>query len=111
MAKTLKEKLVEIKRGKKKINSYRFLYNTSADLKRRYKRVMLFMLLYAEGYGYSIMEFELKRKQGKSLKQWNDYILSEGQEIFKNRVLPAMNAKSRHDWFFKDVICWKESNL
>jgi len=110
---TLKRFLNGLKRRYKKVTPKRFLYNTSADLRKKYSSIKVNALLYSTEKGYSMMAFDQRTKKALSLSQWTTKFTRETKayghsvhNILTQRILPAIRNKSGDDWRFISLIGW-----
>lgn len=113
---TLRDRVREIRRKFKHVNSFRYFYNNKRDLQRRIHRVKIWFLIHDMEKGYSIFPMEFKRAMSMSVESWRKLFTKQitigGKTydpifpIFVLKVLPAINVRNASEWKFKTVIGW-----
>lgn len=113
---TLRDRVREIRRKFKHVNSFRYFYNNKRDLKRRLHRIKIWFLIHDMEKGYSIFPIEFKRAVAMGVEQWRRLFTKQitiGERtydpifpIFVLKVLPAINVRNASAWKFKTVIGW-----
>lgn len=103
--KTIREKILTLKRNFPRRTSYGFLYNRKSDLKRKYTNIIMYCLIYSKQKGFSFFVWNPHRR-GKihTALGWNAWINQEGLTIVMDAVLSAINAKGGNDWQFNRLI-------
>ena len=94
-----KDKLDRFKRRNgQQLTRYKFAYRDASQLRRKVNEVYCLMLIASDKWGASILEFRFRRAAQKTPRQWHNFIKDQGIEIFRERVLGAINAKTGDDW-------------
>lgn len=111
----ISDKLGEIRRRYKNINSYKFAYNQTGELTKKENKILCYYLLYNREQGYWIFKF-IWYGRAKRIESWKNFLQDETDKgarwILQNKILSGSSwAEKRRqidgaDWNYKDLICW-----
>jgi len=109
MHKTIRQRLMILKRRYPFRTRYGFLHSTKRDLNRTFASILVYFLVFAPEKGYSVFTWNPNRRGNDwTSLGWNRWLRKEGIEIFKGDgirgVIPAINAKRGDNWELHRLI-------
>jgi hypothetical protein len=99
------DKINEIKRLYKYIDSNLFLYNKELDKKRYFNKITCYYFLNDIENGYWIFKFIWYDKK-MNYSEWVQFLEMDSIKILTELVLPKQNLKYGTNWQYKDLIGW-----
>lgn len=109
---TLRERIDKIRKRYKYVNANRYFYNKKSDLRKSYNRIRCWFLIHDDERGYSVFDFEFRRKLTFKLEEWTRLFKHKVhnyealETVLTQSVLPAINAKSGAEWTFVTLLGW-----
>lgn len=98
-------KLRVLKRRFPRVTSYKFGYKIQKDLSTKYNKILMYMLIFDEDYGHSIMPFSTRNNTKRTVTAWRKSVPGLIEDVFIGRVLQSIN-RSGQNWIYRDLIIW-----
>mgnify|MGYP003449225472 CR=1 FL=1 len=114
---TMQDQLATLKRKYHHVSPLRFFYNKPAELRKRYKEIIVWFLIHdTDSDRNSIFSPRFRVATAMPLADWSRRFenpvgsLVPLLNILNQNILPAINAKGGRDWKFKALIGWTGHN-
>lgn len=103
--KTIGSKLAYLARKFPHRNSFGFLYDDAADLKRKFSTIYVAALIYDPERGHSLFMWNPHRR-GKDWtpRRWNTWLNEQGLDILSANVMSEVNNKRGAQWQMTRLI-------
>lgn len=84
----------------------RYLYAKPADLSRKGRRIVVYLILWSDDGQVSWHKTTFDRKRPMSVVEWAGWVQVNAPTVFVNNVLPFINRSHASTWNIDRVFGW-----